>query len=419
MKYLMMLLLAVHLIAGDDESLLLLAYESGLKPVPERFTGLQYLLNEPPEAFSAAKVALGKTLFFDKNLSLDREISCATCHGFDKGGADGRPTAVGHLGRENPLHLNTPTVFNTVFSKKLFWDGRSDTLQDQAMGPLQASFEMAMTPQRVVKRVCENSAYAVRFRDAYGGRAVTFESVVDAIAAYEKTLQTRGRYDDFLLGYTDALNAEEKEGLRLFMTKGCVGCHNGVGLGGQVLRKFPLSYHRVWSMGPPKQIDTLKKRYTLIIEALRQKAFENDGERLQYLKTQLGKRDFVLLEKGFFDRIDEKERAKVMASSGCSECHIEGTRGINKALARQIAFPFDNRGGFTGAPNHYFRVPLLRNVVRTPPYFHNGSVERLEEAIKVMGIHQVRANLTDDEVGKMIDFLKAVDGPPVRYRLPD
>ncbi len=417
MKYLMIFLLAVHLIAGDDESLLLLAYESGLKPVPESFTGLQYFLNEAPEAFSAAKVALGKKLFFDKNLSLDREISCATCHRFDKGGADGRPTAVGHLDRENPFHLNTPTVFNTVFSKKLFWDGRSDTLQDQAMGPLQAPFEMAITPEAAEKRVKENGDYARRFKVLYGGIGVTFGTIVDAIAAYEKTLLTRGRYDDFLLGYTDVLNAREKEGLRLFMTKGCVGCHNGIGLGGQVSRKFPLSYHTAWSMGFPKQIDTLKKRYALISEALRQKTFANDGERLQYLKAKLGESDFVLLEKGFFDRVDEEERARVMTSSGCSECHTEGTR-IKETLARQIAFPFDNRGGFMGAPNQYFRVPLLRNAVRTPPYFHNGSVERLEEAIKIMGTHQLRTNLTDDEIEKIVDFLKAADGVPVAYEMP-
>ncbi len=417
MKYLMILLLAVQLIAGDDESLLLLAYESGLKPVPESFSSLQYLLNEPPEVFSAAKVVLGKKLFFDKNLSLGREISCATCHRFDKGGADGRPTAVGHLGRENPFHLNTPTVFNAVFSKRLFWDGRSDTLQDQAMGPLQASFEMAITPEAAEKRVREDREYAAHFKALYGGSGVTFGTIVDAIAAYEKTLLTRGRYDDFLLGYTDALNAGEKEGLRLFMTKGCVGCHNGIGLGGQVLRKFPLSYHTVWSMGRPKQIDTLKKRYTLISEALRQRTFANDGERLHYLKTQLGESDFVLLEKGFFDRVDEKERATVMTSSGCSECHTEGTRGIKKALVRQIAFPFDNRGGFTGAPDRYFRVPLLRNVVRTPPYFHNGSVARLEEAIKLMGIHQLRTNLSESEINKIIDFLKAADGVQVTYEM--
>ncbi|WP_345972038.1 cytochrome-c peroxidase [Sulfurimonas diazotrophicus] len=415
MKYLMIFLLALHLIAGDDENLILLAYESGLQPVPARYTGLMLLLNEEPEAFSAAKIALGKKLFFDRNLSLGRDVSCASCHRFDKGGADGRPTAVGHLRRENPYHLNTPTVFNTAFSKKLFWDGRSETLEDQARGPLQAPFEMAITPKAAERRVRADGEYDGRFRGVYGGRGVTFDTIVDAIAAYEKTLQTRGRYDDFLLGYTDALNAGEKEGLKFFITKGCVGCHNGIGLGGQAVRKFPLSYHRIWSMGRPKQIDSLTKRYGLAVEALRRRAFDNDAARLQYLKAKLDEDDLVLLEKGFFDRIKESERASVMTSSGCSACHTEGRLGIKKALLPRIAFPFENRGGFTGAPNRYFRVPLLRNAVKTAPYFHNGSVEKLEEAIKVMGIHQLRTNLSENEIGKIVAFLRAADGAPVTY----
>ncbi len=383
MKYLMIFLLPLCLFGSDDEKLILLAYESGLKPVPKSFESLQYHLGGE---LSLAKIALGKKLFFDKNLSLKRDINCASCHSFDKGGVDGLGSAIGHLGQENPFHLNAPTVFNTAFSKKLFWDGRSDSLQDQAKGPLQAPFEMSITPRLAEQRIRENREYPPLFQKAYGSSDITFETIADVIASYEKTLLTRGRYDDFLLGDVNALNQSEKKGLKLFITKGCAGCHNGRGLGGQVLRKFPLSYHKIWSMSNPKAIGELIARY--------QKGLV------------LSKHEHDLLKEGFFQKIDANK---------CTTCHIDSGIEVKKELIKTVAFPFENRGGFLGAANKYFRVPLLRNVVKTKPYFHNGSVEKLEDAIRIMGIHQVRTKLTDEEVKKIVDFFKAVDGALVDY----
>ncbi|WP_428738772.1 cytochrome-c peroxidase [Sulfurimonas sp.] len=370
MKTILWILLTTSLFAMDDFELMTLAYKHNLKPVPNDLESLRVELKMTQEELSKEKIILGKKLFFEKELSLGKDISCATCHSFNKGGADARQTAIGHLGQKNPFHLNTPTVLNSVFSKYYFWNGRSTTLADQAKGPLQASFEMAITPELAQIRIANKKEYVNLFQSAYGSSDITFEKIADALSSYEKTLLTRGRYDDYLLGYANALAQSEKEGLELFITKGCVGCHNGRGLGGEVMRKFPLVYHKAWSMDTPKNV---------------QKLFAD----------------------GYLDK-NEKGR--------CTDCHSDNSRKVKDELLTKIAFPFENKGEFLGANDKkYFRVPLLRNVVRTKPYFHNGSVEKLEDAIKIMGIHQLRINLDDKEIQKIISFLKAVDGEVVNF----
>ena len=390
MKYILFILLAINLFSNDDLKLVELAYDSGLKPVPQNFESLLKDLDTDADSLSKDKIKLGKKLFFEKDLSLAKDISCASCHNFNLGGADAKPTAIGHKNQENPFHLNTPTVLNTAFSKKFFWNGRSQTLKNQAKGPLQAPFEMSITPILAEKRISQNKAYKQMFIDAFGNDEVTFEKIADAISAYEKTLVTRGRYDDYLLGYFDKLTQNEKDGLKIFITKGCVGCHNGIGLGGQVLRKFPLSYHTVWSMKKPKEIKELLDKYNKYLNGL--SSFKS-----------LNKSDIKALKDGFFTQIEEKKVLKVMRSSACDECHEKNTNDI---------FPFENKGGFTGSqkPKGYFRVPLLRNVVDTKPYFHNGEVKELKDAIKIMGKHQVRIDLSDDEIENIIAFLKSVNG---------
>ena len=403
MKYFYSLACAITFLTANDITLLELAYKNALKPMPSDLTSLASTLGIKQTELSKEKIALGKKLFFEKELSLGQNISCATCHSFDKGGADARATAIGHKNQENPSHLNTPTVLNTAFSKRLFWDGHAQTLQDQAKGPLQAPFEMAITPQLAQERIAKVPAYRQMFFQAFGTTEVTFEKIVDAIAAYEKTLITRGRYDDFLLGYFDALSEEEKEGLELFITKGCVGCHNGVGLGGKVMRKFPLTYHSVWSMEKPALILELQKKYDRFLE---------DKKQRQTLQEYLGDKNSTLLKEGFFAQVEPSKVESIMSTVACTYCHEHNSDTIKQNLLASTAFPFENKGGFLGAQNStkYFRVPLLRNVVRTKPYFHNGSIERLEEAIKIMGIHQSRVRLDDTEIQKIIAFLKATDG---------
>jgi len=408
------LVLVFNLLANDDLKLIKLSYKNGLKPVPSNFETLLRVLNTNSKELSKEKIILGKKLFFEKDLSLAKDISCATCHSFDKGGADAIPTAIGHKDRANPFHLNTPTVLNTAFSKNLFWNGSSTTLQDQAKGPLQAPFEMSITPKLAQKRIAEKKEYKQMFIDAYGNDEITFEKITDAIASYEKTIITRGRYDEFLLGKTDALSKKEKEGLELFITKSCVGCHNGIALGGQTLRKFPLTYHNIWSMIEPQEVKTLQKKYTKFLEKLNKLDFKDDMTRLNYLKSTIDTKDIKLLKEGFFSQVDNS--LKVITTDGCTKCHENNSNLVKKDVLAKVAFPFKNKGGFLGAkPNKYFRVPLLRNIVQTKPYFHNGSIDKLEDAIKIMGEHQSRARLKDEEIEKIVAFLEAVDGKLIDY----
>lgn len=418
MKYLLLLLSALALFANEDLNLIKEAYNNGLKPVPSNFESLLKALNTDKKSLSKDKISLGKKLFFEKDLSLNKDISCATCHSFNKGGADAIPTAIGDKNQENPFHLNTPTVLNTAFSKKLFWNGSSESLAHQATGPLQAPFEMAITPKLAEKRIKEKEGYEKLFNNVYGEDSITFKNIANAIAAYEKTLITHGRFDQYLLGDYNALTKKEKNGLKLFIDKGCVGCHNSEGLGGQVLRKFPLTYHDIWSLAKPKEIQALQNKYTKFIKKLNQKNIKSSIIKSKALHNNFSSQEIHLLEKGFFNTISKEIQKNIITSTSCNECHTDNRYEIKQELLSTISFPFENIGGFLGAKNtnKYFRVPLLRNIVQTKPYFHNGSIEKLEDAIKLMARHQSRANITDSEIEKIISFLKAVDGELIQYK---
>jgi len=383
-----------------DESLQKLALKHGLKPMSHEYT-----LTTQPKVM----VDLGKKLFFDKSLSLKGDISCASCHSTKHGGADGRSTAIGYKGQINPHHLNTPTVLNTAFSKHYFWDGRSVTLADQAKGPLQAPFEMASNPKLIVKRLSQTSAYPQQFKKAFGDSNITFERTVEAISAYEDTLVTRGRYDHFLEGNLTALDENEQAGLNLFIQKGCIGCHNGIGLGGQELRKFPLLHHPIWSMAKQKKINELREKY---LSFLATTPLETPSHKESMIQI-LGEEETELLRLGYFERYNQRDSDRVMRGKGCFECHIDKTFRVENAILKQTAFAFENKGGFLGKekPSRYFRVPLLRNVVRTAPYFHNGNVATLKEAVQIMVKYQSRSTVTPQQLEQLIAFLKAVDAP--------
>jgi cytochrome c peroxidase len=179
------------------------------------------------------KVELGKMLFFDPRLSASGLISCNTCHNLGMGGDDNLETSVGHGWAKGPR--NAPTVLNAVFSVAQFWNGRAADLKAQAKGPIQAGVEMNSTPQRVIATLKSMPQYVERFGRSFPGvsEPVTFDNVTKAIEAFEATLITpASRFDQFLEGNADALTAREKDGLRLFMGKGCAGCHNGLNIGG-------------------------------------------------------------------------------------------------------------------------------------------------------------------------------------------
>ncbi len=319
----------------SDKELRDMALSHNLLPVPKTYNELLKLVDNPKNHLSKDKILLGKILFNDTILSKDRSISCATCHKLNKAGVDNLPTAIGYKHRANPSHLNTPTVLNATLAKRLDWDGRVKSVEEQAAGPIQAHFEMNLTPKEAVERVKKNGYYKERFKKIFAD-GVTFENIQKAIGAYERTLLTRSRYDDFLDGNDSAMSKIEKRGLALFIDLGCKGCHTGMSVGGQSVQRFPL------------------------------------------------------------------RRCKSIYDIKC--------------MMTDRRFPFENIGGFLGENQQQrFRVPILRNIAKTYPYFHNGAIKKLKDAVKIMAEHQVGVELTKQQLDELVAFLKSLNGKIVDY----
>ncbi|QOP41089.1 cytochrome-c peroxidase [Sulfurimonas marina] len=300
------------------------AEEAGLKPIPNSQKELMKLIDNPQNPITDAKVELGKKLYFDPRLSKSGFISCNSCHNLSEGGDDGLEAAVGHKWTVNPHHLNSPTVYNSVFNSIQFWDGRSPHLEDQAQGPMQAAPEMAATKEHVAAVVSSMPAYVDAFKKIYGNDVkITLAKVADTIAVFERTLVTPSRYDDFLNGDSKALTAAEQEGLKTFIQVGCATCHTGVALGGDL---------NVFNV-------------------------------------------------------------------------------VNK-------YKYNDVGDFKGDANGMVRVPTLRNIDQTGPYFHNGMIKTLSEAIKEMGRVQLGADLSSKQVQEIETFLKALDGRKPDITMP-
>lgn len=257
------------------------------------------------------KVDLGRRLFADVRLSVDDSVSCATCHDLARGGADGkaRPAAF----RGGSASVNTPTVFNSGFNFRQFWDGRAATLEDQVDGPMLSPVEMGMDWEHVIKKVAGVPEYAAAFDTLYRG-GVNASNIKDAIATFERSLFTpNARFDRFLRGDTSAITREELDGYALFKDYGCIACHQGMNVGGNMFQK----------MGVMK---------------------ENPAE------------------------------------------------------------------GETGTDAGVLKVPSLRNVVLTAPYFHDGSAPTLEDAVSTMGTYQLGRVLSKEEVRGIVDFLGTLTG---------
>jgi len=309
-------------VATTPDPLIAKSITMGLAPIPTNEAELNALI-DPNKTITPEKVELGKTLYFDPRLSKSGIISCNTCHNLGLGGADGVSAAVGHQWTPNPHHLNSPTVYNAVFFKAQFWDGRSPHLEDQAQGPIQAEPEMAAAPSLVEERINSIPAYREMFKKAYGEDVkIDFETIASTIGIFERTLVTPSRFDDFLHGDNDALSPEEKEGLELFLNKGCAACHNGVALGG-TMQAFP-------AVKP---------------------------------------------------------------------------------------FKYANVGDFAGDANGMVKTPTLRNITETAPYFHNGTIWSLNEAIQEMGSTQLGTEISDQEATKIATFFNALEGrkPKITY----
>ncbi|CAB3798219.1 hypothetical protein LMG28614_04714 [Paraburkholderia ultramafica] len=184
------------------------------------------------------KVSLGMALFHDPRLSADNTVSCASCHSLSKGGVDGRKTSLGVGGQVGPI--NAPTVFNAVFNRAQFWDGRAAGLPDQAGGPPFNPVEMASTSwQQIIGKLDKDASLTKEFEavypDGYSGNSIT-----DAIAEFEKTLVTPSRFDAYLRGDKTALTSEELRGYQLFKADRCAICHVGKNFGGQSFERLGL-----------------------------------------------------------------------------------------------------------------------------------------------------------------------------------
>jgi cytochrome c peroxidase len=320
-KILSLAVLSTSLMFGA--SLVEKAKNNGLQAIPESQMELLKIIDDPKDPITQEKVELGKKLYFDPRLSRSNLISCNTCHNLALGGADGVGAAIGHKWTANPHHLNSPTVYNSVFFKAQFWDGRSPHLADQAGGPLQAGPEMATPKKLAVERINSIPGYVSEFKKAYGDDVkIDFTKITSTIALFEKTLVTPSRFDDFLNGNKNALTKAEKKGLNTFIDKGCASCHNSIALGGTM------------------------------------QAFEV----------------------------------------------------ANK-------YKFAKVGDFKGNKSGMVKTPTLRNVTLTAPYFHNGAIWSLKEAVQEMGSIQLGIKISDKEANEIVTFLNALDGrkPDVKY----
>ena len=206
------------------------------RPIPAKAASLK------GEPLNPSRVQLGKMLYFDPRLSSSSLISCNTCHNVGLGGVDIQETSIGHGWQKGPR--NAPTVLNSAYNIAQFWDGRAKDLAEQAKGPVQASVEMNNKPERVLETLQSIPEYVSLFKKAFPKEAnpLTFDNVAKAIETFEATLITPDApFDKFLRGDSRALSAREKDGLRLFMDKGCGGCHGGMNLGGTGYFPFGLA----------------------------------------------------------------------------------------------------------------------------------------------------------------------------------
>ncbi|MCS7269121.1 MAG: cytochrome-c peroxidase [Geminicoccaceae bacterium] len=293
---------------------------------------------KPPELpgnpATVAKVELGKMLFFEPRLSAEHNISCATCHQIGLGGADGRPVAIGHNWQRTTR--NTPTILNAVFNTAQSWDGRARDLAEQSGRPITSAIAMGNTREGVVATLRAIPGYRSFFAWAFPGEAepITFENIEKALAVFQAALITPDApFDRYLAGDETALSAEEKEGLALFIDKGCASCHQGVNLGGDRYAPFGVVQRPGAEFLPP----------------------------------------------------DDKGRLMV-------------TRTPDDAYT--------------------FKVPSLRNVALTAPYFHSGSSWDLEQAVAVMGTAQLGIELTPAETRKIAAFLVSLTGRQPSIVLP-
>ncbi len=312
------------------------AFAAQWEPLPEKAP-------EPADnPTTAAKVELGKMLYFDPRFSKTGTVSCNSCHNLMEGGDDSRPVSFGVFGKKGGR--NAPTVWNAAFHSVQFWDGRAPSLEEQAKGPVVNPVEMGMpTLEDAMKRVRQIPAYREYFVKAFGeDNPMTVDNAAKAVAAFERTLITpNSPYDRYVKGDKSAMTEQQVRGMNTFAQVGCTACHSGPAFNGPKLpegkgffQKFPV--------------------------------FDNELIKKYGLDEDLGRYE-----------VTKKESDK-----------------------------------------HMFRVPTLRNVADTAPYFHNGAVPTLEEAVRIMAKSQLNRDLSDAQVADIVAFLNALTGEYPKIEMP-
>ncbi|ODB83164.1 cytochrome B6 [Candidatus Thiodiazotropha endoloripes] len=276
-------------------------------------------------------VALGDQLFHDRRLSRDNSLSCASCHLLSTGGTDRKPRSAGVGGVLGGI--KAPTVYNSSFNLAQFWDGRAESLEIQAAGPVHNPVEMNSSWPEVISKLSQDASMVEVFGQLFSD-GITGENIAIAIAAFEKTLVTEGsRFDRWLSG-EQTLSERELRGYRLFKSYGCISCHQGANVGGNL-------YAYMGAKG-----DYFKDRNTEITEA----------------------------DYGRYNVTGEED------------------------------------------DKHYFKVPSLRLAAVNSPYFHDGSVSTLDEAIRVMGRYQLGREIPDEDIRDIVAFLHTLVGKHSRFK---
>jgi cytochrome c peroxidase len=265
-----------------------------------------------------AKQTLGFQLYHDPGLSRDGTVSCATCHMGMLGGADRRVVSIGIGGLAGTR--NAPTVFNSAFNFRQFWDGRAFNLDEQSLGPITNPVEMGHDLDAVVEGLASNPAYAKQFAALYPD-GVTAANLGNAIAEQSRAMtRSDSRFNQYLSSGVATLSEQELNGWRRFNDLGCASCHNGINLGGNSYQKL----------------------------------------------------------------------------GGIDDLALPGLLGDDAGLSLRTGREEDRQ---------VFKVPSLHNVALTPPYFHDGSVETLDQAVRLMGRLNSGRELSDSDAGDIVAFL--------------
>ncbi len=191
-----------------------------------------------------ADVVLGKTLFFDPRLSSSNQISCSSCHHPEMGWTTHTEKSTGH--NHSLSKRNAPSLFNVFMRDRLFWDGRSLSLEEQALSPISAHDEMNMDPKKIAKKISEISGYRKLFKSAFGSDEINLEKILKALSTFQRTIKSQSsRVDGFMRGRYEMLNKNEIKGLHLFRTKArCVNCHHGEYLTDHKFHNIGLTYYK-------------------------------------------------------------------------------------------------------------------------------------------------------------------------------